>query len=458
MQKQNSFLVVAGVSFVAIGVTSWAVSLSRRAANVTRPSPQTTSLQTTAAARPPYDPNEVQTNLEFWAKQAQSDSQGVIARTKLAQYFLESYRETGDIAAAKRAEKAAREALKIRTLNNPDALFQLSRSLLTQHRFQEALVYARRAALLNSENNRQCADIELELGDYQAAEKDFAKVRRDENDPSYLALAARFHELHGRTEVQFSLLQKAAKLAAANYETPHQSVAWFYERLGHCLAMQGKLDAAEASYKAGLQDFPRDYRTMAAMAHVEANRNDWPKAIEWAKKAAAMVPAPETIALLGDAYAAIGESAKAKIQYAIIEDMGTLEKSQGVIYDRQRALFNAEHNRDLPEAIALARGELKARRDIYSFDTLAWVLYKSGKFDEAQKLMQPALAQGTKDATLFFHAGMIANARGQHQSAQKYLSKALEINPQFHPSAPKEAQALLSRLNLSDANRQVASH
>ena len=38
-----------------------------------------------------------------------------------------------------------------------------------------------------------------------------------------------------------------------------------------------------------------------------AARHDWPQAIAWANKAAAIVPAPETMALLGDAYVASGK-------------------------------------------------------------------------------------------------------------------------------------------------------
>ncbi len=448
MRMRKGFLVLACIGVVAVAVGGWAISVSQRAVPSSRSFNSTTSL----ASRPPYDPQFVRQMLEFWAKKAQSDPQGAIARATLAKWSLESYRETGDMADAKRAENAARASLKIRAKNNPDAPFQLSRSLVTQHRFQEALQFARRVALYNPEGYRQCADIELELGDYTAAQRDFAKVQPAETDPSYLALSARFHELKGRNQVQLALLQKAVLLADANRDMSPQSVAWFHERLGHCLASMGRFDKAEANYKVALQVFPRDYRTMAALAHLEANRNHWTPAIEWAKKAAAIVPAPETIALLGDAYAATGKTAEAKRQYALIEDMGKLERAQGVIYDRQRALFNVEHNRNLPEALTLARGELQMRHDIYAYDTLAWVLYKTGKLDEAQKAATQSLRQGTQDASLYFHAGIIANARRQRERAQKYLSQALKINPQFHPTAPKQARVLLSQLDTASAS------
>ncbi len=451
METKKLFVILAitGVALAGAGAISVSHSLSQR--------PTSSKVDNTASpSRPPYDPQLVQQTLEFWAGQARSDAQGAIARNKLAHLYLDRYRETGDIADAKRAEQVARESLKIRAKNNGDALFQLSRSLLTQHRFKEALVEARRAALYSAEAYRQCADIEIELGDYEAAKRDFAKVPRAEADSGYLALASRLHAVQGRSAEELALLQKAARLADANLDMPHQSVAWFHERLGHCLALRGNGGEAEKNYQAALAVFPRDYRTMAAMAHLEANRNNWPQAIVWAKKAAAIVPAPETIALLGDAYAASGNSKAAKQQFALIEAMGTLERAQGAVYDRQRALFNADHNRNVPEALKLARGELKMRRDIYSYDTLAWVLYKNGQFDEAAKASTSALAQGTQDALLYYHAGMIANARGEKAKARDYLERALKINAHFHPTAPRQARGLLAQL--SAAQTQPISH
>ncbi len=46
--------------------------------------------------------------------------------------------------------------------------------------------------------------------------------------------------------------------------------------------------------------------------------------------------------------------------------------------------------------------------------------------------MENALRPGTRDALLFFHAGMIAGKLGQAGLAKERLQMALSINPQFH--------------------------
>ncbi|MBW3638133.1 MAG: tetratricopeptide repeat protein, partial [Armatimonadetes bacterium] len=126
--------------------------------------------------------------------------------------------------------------------------------------------------------------------------------------------------------------------------------------------------------------------------------------------------------------------------------IGQLDRAQGVVYDRQRALFYADHNHNLDEALTLARGELRFRHDIYTHDTLAWVLYKKGRLSEAAAASERALKWKTRDASLWYHAGAIAAAQGQKARAREHLQQALSINPSFHPTAPAHARALLSRL------------
>src|SRR4051812_37774071 len=80
------------------------------------PAPQA-PMQPQIVARAPYDPNLVHDTLEFYAKLAKADPQGAIAQASLAHWYLESYRETGDMADTKRAEQAARRSLALRARN-----------------------------------------------------------------------------------------------------------------------------------------------------------------------------------------------------------------------------------------------------------------------------------------------------------------------------------------------------
>jgi tetratricopeptide (TPR) repeat protein len=90
-----------------------------------------------------------------------------------------------------------------------------------------------------------------------------------------------------------------------------------------------------------------------------------------------------------------------------------------------------DHDKNLDEALALARQERERRRDIYTCDTLAWALYKKGLYAEAKAASDEALRLGTRDPRLLYHAGMIAHALGDRGGGAKHLRQALAINPSF---------------------------
>ena len=141
--------------------------------------------------------------------------------------------------------------------------------------------------------------------------------------------------------------------------------------------------------------------------------------------------------------AALGDSANAA-DFARVMEVA-VSKQPGS-YHRAWSLFLLDHGRRLPEVLVKARAELATRHDIYGWDVLAWALYRSGRIGEAESAMTHALAEGTQDAMLFFHAGMIELAAGHRDMARTDLERALSVNPYFHPSQPDSARAVLRRL------------
>jgi tetratricopeptide (TPR) repeat protein len=98
---------------------------------------------------------------------------------------------------------------------------------------------------------------------------------------------------------------------------------------------------------------------------------------------------------------------------------------------------------------------LEYRRDIYAYDVLAWNLYRSGKAEEAREEITSALRLGTRDAKLFYHAGMIYHRLGDKPKAHKYLRLALETNPHFHILFADEAAQTLKALEGSENSARL---
>jgi tetratricopeptide (TPR) repeat protein len=113
-------------------------------------------------------------------------------------------------------------------------------------------------------------------------------------------------------------------------------------------------------------------------------------------------------------------------------------KHGSVADPRTYALYLASRRTDAAKAIALAEEELQARADVFTLDAHAWTLAASGRIDEAREAMGRALAEGTADARLFLHAGVINAAAGRHREARQWLRKAERLRATLLPSEAAE--------------------
>ncbi|MBM4259304.1 MAG: tetratricopeptide repeat protein [Deltaproteobacteria bacterium] len=252
-----------------------------------------------------------------------------------------------------------------------------------------------------------------------------------------------YGDMAGATEVM--------KLAVnAGYLHDPEPLAWSLVQLGNLYFHQGQLAAAESECQTALHVFPHYAHAQAALARVRGAQQRYAEAIELYRQATGAVPSPDTITAFGDLLAFAGTQEDAKKQYALVEYVEGVNAAKNDTYTRQLALFYADHDRQLDEAVKLAELESTRRRDIYTYDTLAWVYYKAGRLTEAQQAMVQALRLGTKDAVLFFHAGMIAYGAGEPEKATHYLQLALKTNPYFSLSDAAHARRILTKLERLD--------
>jgi tetratricopeptide (TPR) repeat protein len=225
---------------------------------------------------------------------------------------------------------------------------------------------------------------------------------------------------------------------------PREQLAWFHLRLGDLALRTGHLGEAERQLDAGLSILPDDYRLLGTLARLQAARHRWRAAAATGELAVAHALDPATLGLLSDAWRALGDSAKAS-EYD--RAMALSVSRQPGAYHRAWSLYLLDHGRDVQTVLANVMRELETRRDIYGYDLLAWALHASGRNDEARAPMARALALGTQDAMLYYHAGMIALATGDTAAARSRLRHALAINSWWHPTQPARARAVLDSLS-----------
>ena len=309
-----------------------------------------------------------------------------------------------------------------------------------EHRFADALTYAQKALSLGTGDVSPFAivgDAYADMGEYDKAGVAYGRLTPRDMTLSPRAAYARDSRISylkfiaGDSAGAISLMETAVT-EGIEAQLSGENLAWLYYELGEYEFQAGDVAAADHAYVTALNIHSGDYRALAGLGKLRGNQGRYAEAIKLYQSAIAVVPMPIYVAELGDLYTKAGNAAEAKKQYQLVQYIGLLGHINQVLHNRDLALFYADHDIKLDESLALAHKEFEVRHDIYTWDALAWALYKNGKYQQASDAMDNALRPGARDALLFFHAGMIASRLGQTGLAKDRLQQALNINPQFH--------------------------
>ncbi|HWB96430.1 MAG TPA: tetratricopeptide repeat protein, partial [Bryobacteraceae bacterium] len=237
------------------------------------------------------------------------------------------------------------------------------------------------------------------------------------------------------------------KQAIAAGSTSAENTAWCLADLGNLYFKTGRLEEAERAYTAALRVFPNYHPGYAGLGQVYAAQGKRQLAIENFEKAKNAVPLPQYIAALEDLYQAAAAAGKARQQAAMLDVLDKMEEANRQTANRNLALALADHDRRLDRALQLARAELDIRRDLYTYDVLAWALYKNKRYEEAAKASRTALELGTPEPMFFYHAGMIELALGNKAEARKHLERMRSLNANFDLRQAPIARAALEEVS-----------
>ena len=364
------------------------------------------------------------------------------AYSGLGAAFFQRARETGDVEDYQLAEQALTKSLDMVStdLSATAPLESMAEVCMGEHRFTDALDYAQKALALGSGDVSAFAivgDAYADMGEYEKASIAYSRLQPSSTGPleareayAQQTRTAYLKFIAGDVDGAIAEMQSAVD-EGVQAHLPSENLAWLYFELGEFSYQAGKIPAAADAYLTALTVYPGDYRALAGLGKVRASQGKYKEAITLYQSAIAVVPMPIYIAELGDVYKKTGDSADAEKQYKLVQYIGLLGHINQVLHNRDLALFYADHDRNLEESLALARKEFEVRSDIYTWDALAWSLYKNGKLAEAKDAMAHASRLGTKDPMLLFHAGMISARLGDQAQAVTQLREALSINPQF---------------------------
>lgn len=327
--------------------------------------------------------------------------------------------------------------------NDPSALLLRGHALHQLHRFSEAERIARQLVARRglAFDFGLLGDALLEQGQVAPAADAYQKMM--DLKPFYQSYVRAAHLRWLRGDVNGAVALMHMAVAAASPRDP-DSIAWAYTRLATYELQRGHLRSAGQALDAALQhrsEYAPALLTRGRLLLVGERRDE---ALDTLRRAAALNPLSEYQWALADALRLGGRHGEADaVEERLTRDGGRTDP-------RTLALFLATRRSEPQRALGLARAEMKVRRDVFTIDSLAWALAAAGQHAEADALIARALAEGTQDGRLFFHAAFIAEASGRRADARQWLARADAIRATLLPSE----RAGLDEIRTRVSNRQ----
>ncbi|MBW4692412.1 MAG: tetratricopeptide repeat protein [Lyngbya sp. HA4199-MV5] len=383
---------------------------------------------------------KLEQEVAFYQERIRHDADGGMNRALLATSYIKMARATGETSWYLLAEQTAQESLLKLPFSNDGALMALARVATAKHNFGEAIRLANKATP-NEETLAMQVTTNLAMGKVKDASRATDRLVAQNPDLASLTLEALVEVSQGQDQKAMQAFQQG--LAAEEPEETGSSV-WARTLLGRLYFKRGQLDTAEKLYQEALRVLPQYPPAVLNLAELEVRRGNYSVAEDLYSKIFLTSQRSPTVydhivfrgmarvrELQGDPQRASEwrDRAEARLRTDLT----------GFGHRRELARLLLERGRpqDLAEALRLMQQEVQVRRDAETMDTLAWVLSRMGRWQEAQQAMQEALRWGIRDAALFQRAGTIAQSLGKTTKAQAYFKQAQATDPTFDEQAQK---------------------
>ncbi|MBI5386905.1 MAG: tetratricopeptide repeat protein [Verrucomicrobia bacterium] len=365
---------------------------------------------------------------------------------RLGWLFVRKARESFDPGFYRLAEQCAL-CLDSRRPDSLEAMLLRGHVLQNLHRFKEAEPLARALVARRglAFDHGLLGDVLMEQGRLREAAEAYQKMMDLKPDPHAYARAAHLRWLKGDLPGALEAMQMAA--AAASPHDP-ESAAWSHARLAFYQFQSGATTEVEQACAAALE-FQKDYPpALLLRGRLRLAADDAGDAVEPLQRAAQLNPLPEYQWTLAEALREADRAVEAQAVEARLRQSGAADDA------RTAAVFFATRGEAVEAALRLTEEELRVRSDVFTHDARAWALAAAGRFTEAQPHIDQALAEGTADARLFFHATVIAAQTGQREQARRWFDRATDL---MHLLLPSEREQLLRAATVLEDDAEVTA-
>ncbi len=331
----------------------------------------------------------------------------------LATIFIQEARITGNyVYYDKAALKCVNRVLKLDSLNF-EALTYKSMIYLSQHHFADGLMIAENARKLNPFNAfiyGLLVDGDVEMGHYDSAVINADRMESVRPDIRSYARISYLREIHGDYPGAIEAMKMAVNAGGQGDETTE----WTRVQLGRLYENTGDLKSAEMHYIIALDERPDYPYALTGLARLAVAVKDYPKAIQFYRKADAMINDYSIKEEWADVYNLAGQKARADSLMDLVIDKLSQDSQSGLnnenighYADRELA-YAYLRTKDYDKALEHALLEYNRRPDnIDVNETVAWVYYCKRQYEQALPYLRTAMRTHSKNPVLLSHAGLI---------------------------------------------------
>ncbi|MEJ2720172.1 MAG: hypothetical protein P8181_03400 [bacterium] len=288
---------------------------------------------------------------------------------KLSEAYLTLAAVTGNPGRIASADSAVSIALALGPVD-VEVLNQLSRVRSAQHRYEDILGIEHESIyydVAKADSWGLAGDAYMDLGRYRSADSCYYKM----------------YEMNPDSKSQMRLARRMFDLGDFDVAVRH---------------MEAAIDDARTRGESG---YPVFADAQVRLGRMYLSRGDWDAAMSRADSSLAVVPG-----------------------------YGAALELKAEIYYYRRTFVDS---RKMYERLAqqLAYEESRQRRDVYTYDLLAWAYFKNKNYNLAWSSIALALRNEAKHPRIIYHAAVIAKAAGKKEKYETYAAKVRKLNPRF---------------------------
>ncbi|MBN8673679.1 MAG: hypothetical protein J0L56_06070 [Chitinophagales bacterium] len=383
--------------------------------------------------------------INFWQQRLQKDTGSYVNMLQLASAYLQSFKLSGDIAALKKGDSLLKGSSARLKDSDPEILFAISQTAITQHQFHNAAFY--NAAAEKAEGDRFINrlldfDAGMETGNYKDAVLQLASLS-DKSSFDYLIRKAKLEDHNGNLDGAIELMEQAFDKVK---DKKRSLYCWTLSNLGDMYGHAGQIEKAYNSYLKVLQKDSSYLYALKGIAWIAyAHDNNTKEAKKIIQFLLSQTKMPDLWLTLAEMEEWEGNTAKSE-SYSRQFLQEVVQPGYGDMYNKYLIHLYTEQLKDYDKALALAKKEVSNRPTPETYDWLAWVYYNKGEKEKAYAIVSTHVYGQTFEPNAMLHTGFIFAANQQEGKAREILEECLDSFFELGPVTTKKIKEKLASL------------